>query len=548
MAGTRDDETRGSARADACANCGTTLSDDQRYCLACGARRGPLPTAIATQMAALLRRDRGAEKASAAEVEPDPDGFANWMPTPRAAATAVMCMLALGVILGSVTSHVAQSAGMQSILLQVPAAQPPPAEPVETVEAAPEPVASVPAEISSEVAPAPVPEEEALPEAPVEEAPLEEFDPEAGGLPEVKHVFMIVLGENSFEEAFGEASPAPYLAQTLPEQGGLLSNYYAVAQGDLANQVALISGQGPTPETAANCPNYSDVLPATVSAEGQVEGNGCVYPAATESLPSQLTAADLEWKAYVEDIGNAPGQPTSCRHPALGTPDLKRTAVPGDAYVTWRNPFVYFHSIVDGPECAERNVGLDQLATDLGEAEKTPTLSYIVPNSCHDGGLTPCEPGQVAAGPLEAEAFLRTVVPQILASPAYEDGGLIAITSTQAQQAGVAPDASACCVYPIYPNLPPAPVVESITGPTKPSGGGGRVGLLLISPFIEPGSVNEGYFNHFTLLLTIEELLGLEKLGYAKELALTAFDTSVFNAEQEPLPTTAPPAPAFGPG
>jgi hypothetical protein len=40
--------------------------------------------------------------------------------------------------------------------------------------------------------------------------------------------------------------------------------------------------------------------------------------------------------------------------------------------------------------------------------------------------------------------------------------------------------------------------------------------MLLISPFVKPGTVNEtGYFNHFTLLLTIEELFELEKLGYA---------------------------------
>ena len=41
----------------------------------------------------------------------------------------------------------------------------------------------------------------------------------------------------------------------------------------------------------------------------------------------------------------------------------------------------------------------------------------------------------------------------------------------------------------------------------KASGGGGKVGMLLLSPFVAPGSVNEtGYYNHFSLLLSIEEL------------------------------------------
>src|SRR5262249_7857676 len=150
------------------------------------------------------------------------------------------------------------------------------------------------------LAPAPLEEEP----APEEEAPTEPTGPpelpEEETLPPVEHVFLIVLGENGFEEAFGPASPAPYLAKTLPEKGELVSNYYAVTAGEPANQIALLSGQGPTPETAANCPTYADLLPGTISATGQAEGAGCVYPAATETLPAQLDAKKMKWKAYVE--------------------------------------------------------------------------------------------------------------------------------------------------------------------------------------------------------------------------------------------------------
>jgi hypothetical protein len=37
------------------------------------------------------------------------------------------------------------------------------------------------------------------------------------------------------------------------------------------------------------------------------------------------------------------------------------------------------------------------------------------------------------------------------------------------------------------------------------------------------------YFNHYSLLATIKELFGLEKIGYA-EPAITGFDESIFNA------------------
>jgi hypothetical protein len=289
-----------------------------------------------------------------------------------------------------------------------------------------------------------------------------------------------------------------------------------VTKGELANQVALLSGQGPTPETAANCPNYGDVSPGTESVEGQVEGNGCVYPATTKTLPGQLAEAKLKWRAYVEGIedGAAEGKPATCRHPTLGTPDPDQVPTPEGPYVTWRNPFVYFHSIIDSPECPEADVGLPRLSTDLKlKAEKFPALAYISP-----GSLT------------SPEAFLKTVVPEIKESLAYKDGGMLVITSAEARQGGEKPDTSGCCNNPVYPNLPPPPSEAPATGPVRESGGGGRVGLLLLSPFVEPGTTSETYFNHYSLLVTIEEMFGLERIGYGTEPALTGFNESIFNA------------------
>jgi phosphatidylinositol-3-phosphatase len=435
-----------------------------------------------------------------------------FMPSPWAAAVAVMGMLTLGVLLGSASSQVAQSAGLSSIVLEASPAAPAAEEPVVAAapepEAAPEPAPSLPAATSSlPIAPPPAaePAPAAAPEPP---PPPEFFEEEEEALPPVKHVFMIVLGENSFEEAFGATSPAPYLARTLAAKGELLPNYYAVTKGELANQIALLSGQGPTVETAAGCPGPTDILPGTASATGQVEGAGCVYPAATATLPGQLAEKKLSWKAYVED---------------RVAPCVREEGS--------RDPLTYFHSLTDGPECARTDVGLERLAADLKLAAKMPALSYIVPDSCHDGGELPCAEG-APVGPVEAEPFLRQVIPEIEASPAYKEAGLIAITSAQARQSGPTPDAGSCCVYPVYPNLPPEAAVAAPPGPVKPSGGGGRVGLLLLSPFVAPGTVDEtGYFNHFSLLRSIEELFELEPIGYAGEEALTGFDGTVYSYE-----------------
>lgn len=543
MAISADDDGR-KLGSSACSSCGARLAADQRYCLACGERRGAIPAAVA-QWLSIVDSDK-ADTTRAAPVPASEAGEgaarSSYMPAPRSAAIAVLTVLGFGVLLGGLTGPAAQSAGIAPIVLYSEAEPPPPAESVSEPAEATEPVvvaeappatAEVPveAEAPEEAAAAP-PKKKLLPELPEEEA-----------LPPVQHVFVIVLADHGFEETYGPTSTATYMSKTLPEKGELLSNYYAVTTGDLANEVALVSGQGPNPATAANCPEYKDFAIPTLSATGQAEGEGCVYPAEAETLPGQLVAAKKSWKAYVEGIGSGQaGEPITCRHPTIGTADPAQAPRPGDPYETWRNPFVYFHSIIDSPECAERNVGLEQLGVDLKKESRTPSFAYIVPDACHDGSEAPCEPG-AAAGLTAAQPWLETTIAEIEASPAYKTSGLIAITSAQARQDLPEPDTSACCGTPEYPNLPAPEAAPPVTsGPVKESGGGGRVGMLLLSPFVAPGSVNEtGYYNHFSFLLSVGELLEVTPpLGYAAEPVLTAFDSSVFNSEEAPADATAP--------
>lgn len=435
------------------------------------------------------------------------------LPAPWSLAIAVLGMLALGVLIGSVTKSYSENAGFATVLLEEPA---PPAEEAAHTEptaapAAPETSGGTAAPIATPSAiPAAAPlVEEPLPGAPEPEVPLVEEELPTG-LPEVKHVFVVMVKEGAVQEG-GEGAEANYLGKELPQQGELLTNYFAVTAGALANQIALLSGQGPTPETAANCPNYADLAPGTESADGQVEGSGCVYPASTKTLPSQLAEAGLQWKAYVEGIedGAGAGQPTACRHPSPGTQDFNQSPTATDGYLTWRNPFVYFHSLVDAPECAETDVGLSQLSADLKlKADRFPALAYVAPD----------------------ETQLEPLVAEIKESAAYKDGGMIVVTAAQAPQEGEDADRSGCCIDPAFPNLPPAGDEAPPTGPVRETGGGGRVGLLLLSPFVEPGTTSETYFNHFSLLATIEELFGLERIGYAAEPAITGFDESIFNA------------------
>ena len=63
-----------------------------------------------------------------------------------------------------------------------------------------------------------------------------------------------MLSGQGYNQSFGPQSDLPYLAHTLRRQGELFPDYYGVAQSQLANGIALISGQGPTVQTQANCP------------------------------------------------------------------------------------------------------------------------------------------------------------------------------------------------------------------------------------------------------------------------------------------------------
>ena len=77
------------------------------------------------------------------------------------------------------------------------------------------------------------------------------------------------------------------------------------------------------------------------------------------------------------------------------------------------------------------------------------------------------------------------------------------------------------------------------SAPDAPTGGGGKVGLLLISPFIKPNTINEtGYYNHFSLFASIEDLFNAGHIAYANLPDLTVFDKTVYT-DYNPGSTTA---------
>ena len=447
-----------------CAECGSRLAYDQRYCVDCGARRGALAPAT-VRWIGIEVPDESIAAIDVAVASADPTDPAHServpraaMPSPAIVGVAVMALLAFGVLLGSAVSPVQESGASGPLVLAVAHTPQAPSAPVAAEVVTPPPA-------TPEEAPPPTSSTTTTPNATKPAAKHKSTKPSQSNssqpssgfgtpaLPPIKHVFLIVLSDTGFSQAFGPGAPATYLSKTLVSQGELLDDFYAVTGGELANEIALISGQGPTVQTAEDCPQYTAVTPATVGADGQVLGSGCVYPSQTDTLAEQLSADGLTWKAYVEGIGETPVQPATCAHPVLGSADADHVPTAEDLYVTWRDPFLYFESVTGNATCASSVVGLGQLASSLKTAKSTPALSYIVPDRCHDGSEEACAPG-APAGLAASDAFLSAVVPEIESSPAYKAGGLIAITSDQAPQSGPDADASGCCMTSTFPNLP----------------------------------------------------------------------------------------------
>ena len=126
----------------------------------------------------------------------------------------------------------------------------------------------------------------------------------------------------------------------------------------------------------------------------------------------------------MEDMGNTPTAPRTCRHPAINGNDDTQVAREHDQYATRHNPFVYFHSIIDSPTCEQNVVPLDQLPEDVKSADTTPNFAFITPDLCNDGHDETCVDGGPGGLPA-ADLFLRRWVPQILASPGFAEAGLL---------------------------------------------------------------------------------------------------------------------------
>ena len=329
-------------------------------------------------------------------------------------------------------------------------------------------------------------------------------------VPPIKHVYVINIENKGYEETWGADSAAPYLAKKLRHKGVLLNSYYGTAHNSLNNYIGQISGQGPTKQQQGDCQVFSEFVQTGTVAPQQAVGEGCVYPKGVRSLPRQMSRHDLRWRGHMQDMDRR------CQHPELNQQDHTQQATPKHQYAARHNPFVYFHSIIDREKYCKRHVvKLHALRHDLRRGH-TPNLVYITPDLCSDGHDEPCADGR-PGGLKSINTFMKRWVPRILRSPAFQRNGMLVITADESD--GPQSDSSACCGETAV-NTPQA----GIFGP-----GGGRIGALVISPFVKRNTWSTTPYNHYSLLGSMEEIFGLKKVGYARTVT-DVFGLDVYNS------------------
>ena len=250
------------------------------------------------------------------------------------------------------------------------------------------------------------------PVAAIQPQPSTSPTPEPTPQASLPHVFVIVMENRSYSQAMAGG----YTAQ-LAAQYGAATNYHGVSHPSLPNYLALTSGS-----------TYN------IADDG-------FHPLPKGGIGVQLSAAGVEWRAYMEGMDNTC---FSSRYP----------------YAIKHNPFAYY-----GSACPQQVVPYTQFANDM--KNNVPHFVWITPDMCHDGH---------DCSTATADKWLETTVPAILATGAFKDDGVLFITWDEGYD-----NANTVLTLVIHSD----PLIHRSDRP----------------------------YDHFSLLATVQDLLGLPRLG-----------------------------------
>jgi hypothetical protein len=176
------------------------------------------------------------------------------------------------------------------------------------------------------------------------------------------------------------------------------------------------------------------------------------------NLVDQLERAHIGWKAYMEDL------PSAC--------SLRSSA---SGYAKKHDPFLYYRDVAGDSRRCHKVVPYTQLASDL-RTGRLPTFSWITPNLCDD--MHDCSVSQ-------GDHFLAGIVPSLRRELGPK--GFLVLTWDEGTS-----DQSCCS-----------------------AGSGGRVATIVLGGGVRAGGRSAIPYDHYSVLKTVEQALGLGLLGKA---------------------------------
>jgi hypothetical protein len=277
----------------------------------------------------------------------------------------------------------------------------------------------------------------------------------------IKTVFLILMENHSWSTIKAAGASATYINGTLVPMGAHAEAYLTPTSNHPSepNYVWLEAGDN-LGITNDNAPSAN-------------------HQSTKDHLTAQLETKKISWKAYAEDAPSS-----TCPLTASGLYDPKHT------------PQLYFDDVTDTNKassvyCQDHVKPLTELATDL-TADKVARYNFITPNLCNDmhgnGFSGACsivgnDSGRIKLG----DDWLAAHVPQILASAAYKDNGVLFILWDEGDESGFPPSSS-----------------------------DGPIGLIALSPLAKKGYASNTAFTHSSMLRTVETIFGVSFLRAAQ--------------------------------
>jgi phosphatidylinositol-3-phosphatase len=346
---------------------------------------------------------------------------------------------------------------------------------------------------------------------------------EREGVPDLDHVFVIVLENHNSFTSFGSIGildnpKAPHI-QALAKKFNLASNYNGVWHPSLPNYVAMITGDWTGTDVVATGHVYPPGSNVGISDDDSPSTGTDYGPPANPSihrwrlnrpsLAGQLTKAGKDWRAYLQNI------PESGTHLA-NWPGDNNTA---KLYAVKHNPFPYVAEVQDDPIEFAKQVPLEQLFSDLA-SKHAPAFSYIVPDQCRDmhgignplapcGGAADTDDNDVRRG--DDETFW--LVNGIMGSELWRKGrNAIFVVFDEGNGPLTCPSYDPDHGIDTAPGslLPGADCYD-------PANFNDRIVFITITNYGVRGIQDSRFQSHFSLLKTIEAAFDLPYLGHAAD-------------------------------